>query len=63
LRPGNAIRITGAEPGRTSYSLLKPPVRPSIEVKIGKRKKKKAIGLAFQTLTKFGDGAEVREIL
>lgn len=61
-RMRTSIRITGAETGRTSTSLLKPPVRPSVEVKIGKKKKKRNIGLAFQTLTKFGDGAEVREI-
>jgi uracil-DNA glycosylase family 4 len=61
-RMRTSIRIAGAETGRTSNSLLKPPVRPSVEVTIGKKKKKRNIGLAFQTLTKFGDGAEVREI-
>ena len=61
-RMRTSVRIAGAETGRTSNSLLKSPVRPTIVVKIGKKKKKKSIGLAFQTLTKYGDGAEVREI-
>jgi len=61
-RMRTSIRIVGTETGRTSNSLLKPPVRPQVTVKINGKKKKKSIGLAFQTLTKYGDGAEVREI-
>ena len=61
-RMRTSVRIAGTETGRTSNSLMKAPVRPTVSVKIGKKTKKKSIGLAFQTLTKFGDGAEVREI-
>ncbi len=51
------------ETGRTSTGQQEPPIRPSIEV-VGEdgKKKKKALGTPFQTMTKHGDiGAEVRE--
>jgi len=50
------------ETGRTSTTQLDPPVRPLIEVENLKGKKvKKAIGTAFQTMTKHGDiGEDVR---
>jgi uracil-DNA glycosylase family 4 len=50
------------ETGRTSTSQLEPPIRPLIEYKDYEGKKKhKAIGTAFQTLTKHGDiGQDVR---
>jgi len=48
-RMRTSIRICGAETGRTSNSLLKPPIRPT------------KVGLAFQTMTKHGDiGVELR---
>lgn len=48
-RMKTSIRICGTETGRTSNSILKPPVRPS------------KMGLAFQTMTKHGEiGAELR---
>jgi len=48
-RMRTSIRICGAETGRTSNSILKPPLRPS------------KMGLAFQTMTKHGDvGSELR---
>ncbi len=52
------------ETGRTSTSQLKPPIRPWIEVENEHgKKKKKAIGTAFQTMTKHGDiGADVRSM-
>ena len=47
-----SYKITGAETGRTSTSVLKPPVRPH------------QCGLAFQTLTKHGEiGTEFRKML
>lgn len=50
------------ETGRTSTGQLEPPIRPTIEVRDEEnKKKKKAIGIAFQTITKHGDiGADVR---
>ncbi|MGH2575050.1 MAG: DNA polymerase, partial [Ignavibacteria bacterium] len=51
------------ETGRTSTGQQEPPIRPSIEV-IGEdnKKKKKALGTPFQTMTKHGDiGPECRE--
>jgi len=56
------------ETGRTATGLQEPPVRPRIEVPelefIGKEsKKKKELGMAFQTITKHGDiGNDVREM-
>lgn len=50
------------ETGRTSTSQQEPPIRPTIEVidENGK-KKKKALGIAFQTMTKHGDvGSDIR---
>lgn len=55
------------ETGRTSTGLQEPPIRPWIEVverdeKGHKKKKKKARGTAFQTMTKHGDiGQDIRE--
>lgn len=50
-RMRTAIRITGTETGRSSNSIMKPPLRPT------------KVGLAFQTLTKHGEiGAEIRSI-
>jgi uracil-DNA glycosylase family 4 len=49
--------------GRTSTTLLEPPIRPWVEFKDWDTgaKKKKAIGSAFQTQTKHGDiGADIR---
>ena len=49
-RMRTSVRICGTETGRSSTSILKPPVRPE------------KIGHAFQTLTKHGEyGPEVRE--
>jgi len=49
------------ETGRTSTSQLEPPIRPIVEYKENGKKKTKAIGVAFQTITKHGDiGADVR---
>jgi uracil-DNA glycosylase family 4 len=50
------------ETGRTSTGQLEPPIRPMIEVKDeNNKKKKKAIGAAFQTITKHGDiGQDIR---
>lgn len=52
------------ETGRTSTHQLEPPIRPSIEYRDSEnKKKKKAIGTAFQTMTKHGDiGEDVRSI-
>lgn len=50
------------ETGRTSTGQQEPPIRPTVEVldDVGK-KKKKALGIPFQTITKHGDiGPEVR---
>ena len=48
-RMRTSYRIVGAETGRTSTTLLKPPLRPT------------KVGLAFQTMTKHGDtGADLR---
>lgn len=48
-RMRTSIRICGTETGRSSNSLLKPPIRPT------------KVGLAFQTMTKHGDvGVELR---
>jgi len=49
------------ETGRTSTTQLEPPIRPWVEFKENGKLKKKAIGVAFQTITKHGDiGADVR---
>lgn len=51
------------ETGRTSTTQLEPPIRPIIEFKENGKKKTKAIGVAFQTITKHGDiGADVRKM-
>jgi len=52
------------ETGRTSTTQLEPPIRPWVEFRDDKNKlKKKAIGVAFQTITKHGDiGADVRSM-
>jgi uracil-DNA glycosylase family 4 len=48
-RMRTSVRICGTETGRTSNSILKPPLRPT------------KVGLAFQTMTKHGEiGAELR---
>ena len=51
------------ETGRTRTSQLEPPIRPVVEVKeFDGGKKKKEMGLAFQTMTKHGDiGNDLRE--
>src|SRR4030095_360754 len=50
------------ETGRTSTGQQEPPIRPLLEYKdIDNKKKKKALGIAFQTITKHGDiGQDVR---
>lgn len=51
------------ETGRTSTGQQDPPIRPDFEV-LNERgeKKKKVLGIAFQTMTKHGDiGADIRE--
>jgi DNA polymerase-1 len=52
------------ETGRTSTGQQEPPIRPTVEVKDEDgKKKKKALGTPFQTMTKHGDiGADVREM-
>jgi len=53
------------ETGRSSTSMQDPPIRPTVEVvdENGK-KKKKSLGMAFQTLTKHGEiGADIRSML
>jgi len=48
-RMRTSVRICGTETGRSSNSLLKPPLRPT------------KVGLAFQTMTKHGEiGTELR---
>jgi len=48
-RMRTSYRIVGTETGRTSTTLMKPPLRPT------------KLGLAFQTMTKHGDtGADLR---
>jgi DNA polymerase-1 len=49
-RMRTSYRIVGTETGRSSTSILKPPVRPE------------KIGLAFQTLTKHGEGSQIRKM-
>ncbi len=52
------------ETGRSSTGQQDPPIRPTVEVidENGK-KKKKVLGIAFQTMTKHGDiGADIREM-
>lgn len=50
------------ETGRSSTQQLEPPVRPYIESIEDGKKKKRAIGCAFQTMTKHGDiGEDIRE--
>lgn len=47
--------------GRSSSNQQEPPIRPSIEVREDGKKKKKSLGMAFQTITKHGDiGPEIR---
>lgn len=50
------------ETGRSRTAQLEPPIRPSLELKDeNNKKKKKAIGCAFQTITKHGDiGQDIR---
>jgi len=52
------------ETGRSSTSQQKPPIRPSIEVRDeNNKKKKRVLGMAFQTITKHGDiGQDVRSM-
>ena len=51
------------ETGRTATGQLEPPIRPWIEVKEEGKKKKKPIGMAFQTITKHGDiGQDIRSM-
>lgn len=51
--------------GRTGTNLLEEPIRPTLEYKDDEgKKKKKAVGLAFQTMTKHGDiGEDIRSQL
>jgi len=51
------------ETGRTGTGQQDPPIRPTIEVKDEEgKKKKKVMGMAFQTITKHGDiGQDIRE--
>lgn len=52
------------ETGRSKNGQQEPPIRPRVEV-IGEdgKKKKKDLGMAFQTITKHGDiGSDVREM-
>jgi len=49
-RMRTAYRIVGTETGRSSTSILKPPLRPH------------KMGLAFQTLTKYGEGSQIRKM-
>jgi uracil-DNA glycosylase family 4 len=47
--------------GRSSTQQQEPPIRPSIEVREDGKKKRKSLGMAFQTITKHGDiGPDVR---
>ncbi len=47
--------------GRSSSNQQEAPIRPSIEIKEDSKKKKKSLGMAFQTITKHGDiGPEIR---
>jgi len=49
--------------GRTSTGQQDPPIRPEIEFQNNKKKVKRVMGQAFQTMTKHGDiGADVREM-
>jgi hypothetical protein len=50
------------ETGRTSTGQQDPPIRPNVEVRDeNNAKKKKVMGIAFQTMTKHGDiGADIR---
>ena len=49
------------ETGRSATSQQEPPIRPLVEFKDGKVKKKQARGMAFQTITKHGDiGSDIR---
>lgn len=50
-RMRTSYRVVGTETGRTSTSVLKPPVRPT------------QVGLAFQTITEHGEGKDVRDML
>jgi uracil-DNA glycosylase family 4 len=52
------------ETGRSSTGQQDPPIRPTIEVvDEGGKKKKKALGIAFQTMTKHGDiGQDIRSM-
>lgn len=49
-RMRTAYRIVGTETGRSSTSIIKPPLRPH------------KMGLAFQTLTKYGEGSQIRKM-
>lgn len=56
-------RIVGTETGRTSTSLLGPPVRPDIVIERRGKRVKKKIGSAFQTWTKHGEvGPDIRSM-
>jgi hypothetical protein len=50
--------------GRTATGMQDPPIRPEIEViDENDKKKKKSLGIAFQTMTKHGDvGEDVRYV-
>jgi DNA polymerase-1 len=62
-RMRTGYRIVGTESGRTSTSLLKPPVRPDYTINRNGKKVKKSIGVAFQTLTKHGEiGPDIRSM-
>lgn len=53
------------ETGRSSTGQQDPPIRPKIEVRDEEgKKKKKVMGIAFQTITKHGDvGNDIREMM
>lgn len=52
------------ETGRSSTSQQEPPIRPYVIDKRGKKTTKRAMGMAFQTITKHGDiGSDVRKML
>jgi len=53
------------ETGRSSSQQQEPPIRPQIPYKdIDGKKKKRSIGMAFQTITKHGDiGQDIRKML
>src|SRR6185295_11141426 len=50
--------------GRSSTQQQEAPIRPTIEIREEGKKKKKSLGMAFQTITKHGDiGPDIRTML